>query len=325
MRRQLPEIVGAIGVALDDRGSVRGCRNVPADIADLRRDFRRLKHHLNRFLDERNLVALNLDVGIGVLGIDDSLECVARMRGIFHLSRLGVNGRKQAVIVDDAAAQAHLLHNVEQMRLAVLVENRDETHGVDRVGIELFHVGMLLDILLENAEILLLEVGVQLVKALVVGNDDSLAAVSALQILHFAEQNGMLLAELPDLLLACLLELDEISADILLVELVELVLILEEVVVLIVIHKSIELLADQSGHIGRALLLGEIIERENLVVVVARAVFLGAVDHVVINLDTALARALVTGLDRLAHFAEACVAENSENVVSHIIVFLSKY
>ena len=246
-------------------------------------------------------------MGIGMLGVDNALERIARVCGIFHLARFGVDGRKQTVVVDDAAAQTHLLHDVEQVRLAVLVEDGDEAHGVDGVGIELFHVGVLLDILLEDAEVLLLEVSVELVKALVIGDLDALAAVAALEILHFAEQNGMALAERSDLLLGRLPELDKISADVLAVELVELVLVLEEVGVVVVIHKGVEFFADQAGHIGGTLRLGQVVECKNLIIVVAGAVFAGAVEHIEKDFCLALARTLVHGVDRLFHFAETRV------------------
>ena len=162
---------------------------------------------------------------------------------------------------------------------------------------------MLLDVVLEGAEALVGEVLVKLVKAAVVADFDSLAAMAALEILHFAEDVLALGAELLDLLLRRLLELDKLSADVLLVELVELVLVLEEVGVVVVVHEGVELLADKAGNVGRALLLCEIVERENLVVIVTRAVLLGAVEHIKENLYAVFARTLVDGLDRLAHFS----------------------
>ena len=127
----------AVGVALDNRGAVGHCRDVPADVADLRSDLRRLEAHLNRLLYVRNHIALELYVGVGVLGIDNALERIARMRGIHDLARFGIYGSEEAVVVDDAAAETHLLYDIEHMSLAVLVEDGDDTHGIYRVGIEL--------------------------------------------------------------------------------------------------------------------------------------------------------------------------------------------
>ena len=58
VRRKLPEVVSAEGVALDDFGAVGSCRNVPAYIADLRSYLCSLEHHLYRVLNKGNCVAL---------------------------------------------------------------------------------------------------------------------------------------------------------------------------------------------------------------------------------------------------------------------------
>ena len=71
--RQLPEVVSAVGVALDDSRTRGSCRDVPAHIADLRCDGSRLEHHLDLFLNIRNGVALELYVGIGVFCVDYTL------------------------------------------------------------------------------------------------------------------------------------------------------------------------------------------------------------------------------------------------------------
>ena len=314
MRRKLPEVMRTIGVALDDGRSLGRGGDVPADITDLRCDFCRFENHLDRLSDERNLIALNLDMGVGVLGVDNALERVAGMRRIFDDAGFGIDRREQAVVVDYAAAKSHLLHDVEQVRLALLVQHGDKAHGVDRVGIELLHRRMLLDVLLQNAEILLFQIGIQLVKALVVGGFDALAAMTALQILHFAKHNRMFFAKLPDLLLGSLLKLDEVSADIFFVELVELVLVLKEMRVLVVVHKGVEFFADQARHKGRALCFGEVVERKNLIIIVACAVLSGAMQHIVKNLALAHARALVNRVDSLLHLVEAGVFDDLKNV-----------
>ena len=73
MRRKLPEVMCAVGVALDNSGAVGRCSYVPADIADLRSDFCGLEYHLHRFLYKGDLITLYLDVGVGVLLVDNAL------------------------------------------------------------------------------------------------------------------------------------------------------------------------------------------------------------------------------------------------------------
>ena len=110
------------------------------------------------------------------------------MSRVFHYTRFWINGSKQAVVVDNAAAQTHFLYDIKQMRLAVFIENGDEAHGVNGVGIKLFQSGVLLDVILKNAKILFFKIIVKLVKALVIAYFYTLAAVTAFEVLHLAEQ-----------------------------------------------------------------------------------------------------------------------------------------
>ena len=166
---------------------------------------------------------------------------------------------------------------------------------------------MLSDIVLEDAEILFLEVFVEVVKIVVVADFDSLAAVTALKVLHFAEYVLAVLTKFANLLLARLLELNEAATNAVFVELVELVLVLKKMVVGVVVQKSVELFAYKACNVGAALLFVEIIKRENLVVVVACAVFFCAVEHIKEDFKAVFARALVAGFYSRFHFSEACV------------------
>lgn len=250
VRRKLPEVVRAVGVALDDLGTVGGCGNVPTHIADLRSYLCGFKHHLYSLTYIRDSVALQVNVGFGVLLINYALYGVARMSRIKDFSRFGIYGSEQTVVVDNAAADSHFLHDIEHMGLTLAVEHGDDPHAVNGVGIKPCNVGVLGDVVLEDAELLVGEIFIKLVKAFVIAYFNALAAVAAFEILHFAEDVFALFAELLNLFPACLLKLNKAAAHAVFIKLVELVLVFEEVVVVVIVHKGVELFAYKARNIG---------------------------------------------------------------------------
>ena len=233
-----------------------------------------------------------------------------------ELSGLLVDGDvepAEAEIVHKVPVISGLARGINQMGLAVH-DYGLHTDAVDRFRMQLGHLRMLLDDLLDNAEALFLTVLIQLLNALEVSDLQLFYTSARVEVVGLAEDIFLVFHEFLELVEALSLDIEPLAAEVFFIRAVEAALIMQLLSLFLIVARHDYPLVFEAGDIGLSQARGNIVKMQDIIVVVARAVAYGTSDHVKEGLYLRLTRQLLDVLHSVVHLVESRARENSQQI-----------
>ena len=186
------------------------------------------------------------------------------------------------------------------------------------------HVGVLADHILHHVEAAVLKIVIQGVKIGKICRAQQFTAVTALTIPRLGKDALFAVHKGAHIFLGGGFQTDAAALDVFGKQAVELHLVVKQVSVFGIIEEHIQIAADRAGHEGGPLLLGQIVKGEDLIVKVAGAVLLGAVQDVQQDGQLVSAGPLVYGFQHRVQLFKTGAAQNAQEIrfIGHKILLI---
>ena len=217
-------------------------------------------------------------------------------------------------VVADAAAGAHLHDDVGDGDVPVHIVG-DDAHGVDAVGVEAGHVGVLDELVLQHHQLVLADIGQHGVGGRKIRHPQALHTAAAVAVVDLGEDVLLPRRELCHLPGRGGLAIQRLAAQEAAERLVEPQLVVEIVVEGGIVHQVGDLPVAHAGEIGVPLFAGEVVEPVHGVVIVPRTVAGGAPEDVEERADLALSALVLDDAQNVVHFLPPHAGEDAGDVL----------
>ena len=275
-------------VALDNTDTVLGNKRIPADVPDCVLNLGGSSFaQLNRLGYSRQLIALKHDSRVGMAV---KIHKPGGVGAAAYFAGLKVNGAAYAAvlhIIDKFAAGAELCGCIYAVHVAVIRRQSQNAVGVDRVGVHMRQSTVLYDYLLNKPEFAACYIVVQLFCILIIGDGELFNPLAAFTDVGLGDDFRFAVQKIGKSLKAQTVNVNNLPAEVFFEALCKLTLVVNEVHLLLVVKARYHFFVLKARDIGCALASVHIVERKDKVIVIARPVPDGAVEHIKQNIQLA--------------------------------------
>ena len=298
-RVMLDKSVAGVFITLYDHGTVLGESDIPADVTTLRDTLMRVDAHIKGFLNAVDVNILELDARkrMGIIDLTvvvDNVTVDLAVRAEAEIQVVGTADDDAVVLIDTQGVRDHF-------DLALIVQQRDDTEGVDDIGVDLVEVGMLFDAVLDQELTVILALLIERVHILDILDDAFRDAVTALALGLLGEYDGLILEEFPQIIGRAFAQIDEIALEVITEHLIEDQLVAQYDDVLFIIeirHQSIKALGCREGFL---FLFGRVNKMSAEIIGVARALCQEVPHQAALDIKLGFTALLLDDLDVAVH------------------------